>query len=151
MKPILATDAIPWVRYDPTICRWTLREDWLAVLSEPLAVIHIPAGFTSDLASNPRLFRNAIASYELSIEAALLHDFLYRHQGVLPPEFISPYRTFTREEADLVFLEIMKAMGVRWWRRQLAYPSVRAFGILPWRRGSPSPEGLAYVKQEEGR
>lgn len=41
----------------------------------------VPVGWRFDLASVPRMFWTLIAPFELSLAAALVHDFLYRTAG----------------------------------------------------------------------
>ena len=95
--------------------------------------ITVPAGFRFDLSSVPRVFWSLIAPFELSIAAPLAHDFLYRHGGQPPAGSIEPPRTYTRAEADRLFLTIMQAEGVAPWRRIPAYLAVRLFGRSSWR------------------
>jgi hypothetical protein len=83
-----------------------LLEDWSV----------IPKGFRSDLASIPRCLWWLIAPFELSIQAPLLHDYLYK-RGRL-----------RRRVVDRVFLGLMESEGVPRWRRNAAYLAVRLFG-----------------------
>jgi len=98
--------------------------------------IRVPALFEFDLASIPRSFWWLVAPFELSIAAPLLHDFLYRYGGKPPEGAIAPPRTYTREEADLLFREVMAEEGVPAWRRFAAYRAVRWFGGQAWSRGA---------------
>lgn len=94
--------------------------------------IRIPAGFEFDLASVPRPLWCLIAPFELSIAAPLVHDFLYQNAGELPEGAVEPYVTYTRAEADRLFLELMRREGVPVCRRLLAYAAVRLFGSFAW-------------------
>ncbi|MEN8234191.1 MAG: DUF1353 domain-containing protein [Actinomycetota bacterium] len=111
-------------------------------LEEPYAyadgdhAITVPEGFLFDLASIPRAFWWLVSPFELSIAAPLLHDFLYQHAGVPPAGSIKPPRTYSRSEADRLFLHMMETEGVPGWRRGPAYAAVRAFGWLGWRKAS---------------
>ena len=82
-------------------------------------VIYTPAGFITDFASVPvffrRLFQPATGQHR---RAAVVHDALYRDET-------QPY---TRKEADLIFLEIMKADGVPAWKAAILYRGVRLGG-----------------------
>lgn len=89
--------------------------------------------FTYDRASIPRLFWPLIDRDSLSSVPPLFHDLLYKKGGVLPTEQVTPYRTFTRKEADDVFLELMKMSGVVEWRYKAAYQAVRKFALLAWK------------------
>lgn len=93
----------------------------------------IRQGFAFDLASIPRPVWSLIAPFELSLVAPLLHDFLYFHRGAPPRGAVTPYRTFSRSETDRLFLGLMRAEGVPYWRRALAYAAVRLFGAFAWR------------------
>ena len=116
--------AAPVVSYDAAAREWVLEEPYR--YGDGDTRLEVPAGFRFDLASVPRLFWPIVAPFELSIVAPLLHDFLYRHVGALPP------RSWTRAEADRLFLRAMEAEGVPAWRRWLAYLGTRAFGRRRW-------------------
>ncbi len=97
--------------------------------------ITVPRGFEFDLASIPRAFWWLVSPFDLSIAAPLLHDFLYRYAGDPPGGSVSPPRTYSRRQADLVFRDIMREEGVSWWRRVAAYRAVRWFGGNAWGAG----------------
>lgn len=94
--------------------------------------ITVPKGFVYDRASIPRVFWILIDKDSLSNVAPLFHDLLYRYGGRLPQSHVSPYRTFTREEADRLFLELMTKCGVISWRRKAAYEAVRNLAGSHW-------------------
>ena len=110
---------------------WRLEADY--TYHDGPTAITVPAGFRFDLSSVPRLLWWLIAPFELSIVAPLLHDFLYESGGRPPDVSVDPPRTYTRAEVDRMFLEIMEAEDVAWWRRGLAYAAVRIFGRGAWR------------------
>jgi len=89
--------------------------------------IIVKKGFRFDLSSIPRFFWRIIAPFELSISAPLIHDILYRYDGKLPQDQVKPYKFYSRKEADLLFLQIMKEEGIVKWRRTIAYKAVRMF------------------------
>lgn len=95
--------------------------------------ITVPKGFVYDRASIPSLFWIIIDKDSLSNVAPLFHDLLYRHGGKLAENLVSPYRTFSREDADELFSELMTKCGVRPWRRVAAYRAVRQFSQAHWR------------------
>jgi hypothetical protein len=95
--------------------------------------ITVPKGFIYDRASIPRVFWVLIDKDSLSNVAPLFHDLLYRSGGVLPTNQVSPYRKFSREEADDLFLELMAKSGVNKWRREAAYQAVRRGAALAWK------------------
>lgn len=90
-------------------------------------------GFTYDRASIPRIFWVLIDKDSLSNVAPLFHDLLYRNGGVLPNNQVSPYRKFSREDTDKLFLELMTKCGVKQWRREAAYQAVRRFAGPAWK------------------
>jgi len=85
-------------------------------------VVRVGSGWETDGASVPRalwaIFPPMSGPY---MEAAVLHDALYRAQPV------------SRKRADELFLEAMKALGVPAWKRWSIYGAVRAFGWRAWR------------------
>ncbi len=108
----------PQVSYDPDTGRWRLEN------TVTIEGVRIHPGFRFDLASIPRPLWLLIAPFELSIEAPLLHDYLYFHGGM---------GQFTRKQADRLFLRVMKNEGIWAWRRWPAYLAVRLFGRPAWK------------------
>lgn len=98
--------------------------------------ITAPKGFVYDRATIPRVFWAIIDKDSLSNVAPLFHDLLYSKGGKLPENQVVPYRTFTREEADNLLLELMTKCGVTYLRRNLAYRAVRGFAGSHW-NGKP--------------
>lgn len=78
----------------------------------------VPAGFSSDGASIPRLLWWLIGHpFESRFAAAaFLHDRLYGTHEV------------TRAEADRIFLEALRVLGAAEWRCRLMYAGVRVGG-----------------------
>lgn len=98
-------------------------------------------GFKFDRASIPRVFWAIIDKDSLSNTAPLFHDLLYSHEGELPANRVSPYKKFTREEADDLFRVLMQKCGVDSVRRELAYHAVKYFAKSSWKKrnnGNPS-------------
>jgi hypothetical protein len=99
------------------------------------AVIYVPAGFTCDLASVPQFFQSIVPKWGKLNRAAIIHDWLYRHQG-------KPASPFTlclaRAECDRIFRDIMKADGVSFWTRWDAWLGVRLGGWAAWDAKRPS-------------
>lgn len=83
--------------------------------------IVVPKGFKTDLASIPRIFWSIYPPFGLYMNAAIVHDFLYK-------------KHFPRKEADKLFLKIMKEDGVGWFTRTLFFLTVRTFGLLFYKR-----------------
>ncbi len=74
-------------------------------------------GFRTDFASVPRVLWSIIPPNGLYGKAAVVHDYLCETKIV------------SRKNADKIFLEAMKVLGVSWWKRNLMYRSVRAYSI----------------------
>lgn len=92
-------------------------------------VLHVvPSGFVTDLVSAPKVLKGAYGvlikwAYNpdgKSWPAAVLHDFYYATQWI------------SRKKADDLFLEALKAGGVRLGIRYAMWLGVRAFGWWPW-------------------
>jgi len=80
------------------------------------AVIRVPAGTMTDLASVPRVLWAIFPPHGRWAKAAIIHDYLYENAEV------------TREYADGVFLEAMAVLGVPRFTRSVMYWAVRLFG-----------------------
>ncbi len=103
---------------------WELTESFRVLwLGRPSGTVRftVDAGFITDLASIPRAFRSIIPQVGRHIQPAITHDWTYESKTNL-----------TRAEADLLFLDGMKAVGVGWLRRRAMYSAVRAFGWTLW-------------------
>lgn len=114
----MAEPNTPVVYYDAETQRWRL------ILTVEIEGVKIPAGFRFDLASIPRPLWPLVGPFELSIEAPLLHDYLYFHRGM---------GQYSRSEVDRLFLKVMKQEGIWAWRRWPAFVAVRLFGWLAWK------------------
>ena len=92
---------------------------------EPIE-IHVKAGFITDFASIPafaRLFLPKLGRYN---KAAVIHDAIYRNA--------IPGYIFTRKEADTIFRDGMKDLGVAKWRINIMYWGVRIGGWMAWKQ-----------------
>ncbi len=89
--------------------------------------ITIEAGFKTDLASTPWIFRKS-GKWN---RAAIAHDYLYRGQGAVNVADGTSGR-LTREDADMLFLDAMAALNVGKITRWTMYASVRHFGGSSW-------------------
>jgi hypothetical protein len=104
----------------------------------------VPKWFRTDLASVPRWLwsLSGIPPAGLHSAAAVLHDFLYHHGGVLPlgsyqaldGEWQDDPSVWTRNAADRLFLRVLKEAGVSAFRRFKMYHAVNAFGWAFWRK-----------------
>lgn len=86
-------------------------------------VIVVPAGFTTDFASVPRLMITYALFGDRGHASATVHDYLLV-TGMVP-----------RSTADKVFAEAMKAEGVPAYLRPLMYAGVRVGTFSAWVRG----------------
>ncbi len=84
-------------------------------------LVIVAPGFRTDFASVPFGFRWLVPVVGRHGKAAVLHDWLYSS------------KIMSRKAADDMFLEAMAVLGVRPWRRFLAYWGVRLFGGRSWR------------------
>ena len=113
-----------------------LRVEWVrgskdkAILTEALIyetwaqnLIDVPAGFQTDFASVPRLFRGIFPKAGKYRDAAVVHDYLYRHCGL---------DIYSRRASDKIFSQAMADLGVSWWRRAAIYRAVRIGGGKYW-------------------
>jgi len=117
----------------PTLS-YVVGEGWMLVDTWHIKVngttVTVEAGFTFDLASVPRILWPLIGPMDCSIEAALLHDRLYRDHE-------AGGRVFKRREVDRFFYQLMRDQQphpVPYWRRSLAWLAVRLFGWAAWKR-----------------
>lgn len=97
--------------------RWMLTEPFIVMVNE--VEITVPAGFVTDFASVPRLPFTFAMFGDLGHGAAVLHDWLYSGQGVIP---------FFRKDADLVLRYALIEDGVPAWKAWIMWAAVRAFG-----------------------
>lgn len=116
---------------DDPVLQWSLKtghfivdEAFTAIWGRPGKEpfhLRVPVGFGTDLASIPQFFRNVVPQIGRHIQPAICHDYAYVYDVGL-----------TKEEADLMFLDGMKSVGVPWWRRQVMYLAVRLGGKGRW-------------------
>ncbi len=108
---------------------WILREA-LTYRSELFGDIVVPAGYTTDFASIPSLFKNYMDDDSPGIlYPSVVHDWLYTHGGQLPDG-----RAYSRELADNILREAMEATGhSRIDQRAVVYRIVRLFGGSHWK------------------
>ena len=91
-------------------------------------VIYIPANFITDFASIPwffrRIFQPATGRHR---RAAVVHDWIYRTADL----------DISRQEADLIFLEIMELDGTAEWTREALFEAVSLFGGSSYKDRAP--------------
>jgi len=81
-------------------------------------IYNVPKGFITDGASIPRIFWRIYLPYGLYIEAAVLHDYLYRTETV----------NVTRKQSDDLMEEAMIWCKVNIVDRKTIHIMVRTFG-----------------------
>jgi hypothetical protein len=98
-----------------------LNRDFYYADSEHCDDTRIPAGFTSDGASVPRLLWRLFPPFGKYLEAAVVHDYfcVLGHRGESPINSVA---------AAKVFKEAMRVCGVAAWRVHLMYLGVRIGG-----------------------
>lgn len=135
----MITTTLPpvYVTYDTRRKVWVLMFEYTIVIDRPIPSpfkieFKIPAKFEFDLASIPRIIWPLIGSFELSLVAPLIHDYLYQFRG--EPEHhdyenrgLPRKPSLTRAEADQIFLDLMLAEKVTPWKAKAAYRAVRLF------------------------
>lgn len=88
-------------------------------------LITVPAGFTTDLASIPRILWPIFSPTGKYSAAAVVHDYLYKTHRIQGTKI-------SRKTADKIFLLGMKALNVKPIKRTAMYAAVRCFGFLFW-------------------
>ncbi len=102
--------------------QWNLNEPF-EYINPPIEII-VPAGFTTDGASIPRIVWTIIGSPWSGryARASVVHDYLYQTMQ------------FTRYQTDLIFYQAMGILGVPRWKRSLMHFSVRSVAWLCWNK-----------------
>lgn len=95
----------------------------------------VPKGFRTDFASIPRLFAWLIPKNGSHDAAAIVHDYLYRHQPLVPsPAPLRSMQWISRKDADRLFRRIMREIGTNRVRYNLMYAGVRVGGWISWNK-----------------
>ena len=88
-------------------------------------IVTVPVGFITNFVSIPRPLWAILPPTGKYGKAAVIHDYLYAIHCING-------RHISRKEADLIFLEAMKVLGVPAWKRRAMYRAVRIFGTRPY-------------------
>ena len=99
--------------------------------------ISIPQGFITDGASIPRFFWNIFIPTGPYFQAAVIHDYLYRHQ------------VFTRYQSDNSLLEGMWILHCKLRQYSIIYIMVRLFGWHAWWRDGKLPMGILQRSEDK--
>ncbi len=94
----------------------------------------VPKGFKTDFASIPRIFRFIVPKNGSHDAAAIVHDYLYRHQPFLPSPAPLRMQRISRKDADRLFRRIMRELGTNCVRYNLMYAAVRIGGRCTWNK-----------------
>ena len=86
----------------------------------------VPAGFTTDLDSVPRIPGLYAMVKGRATRSAVVHDYLYRNR-------------YPRKQADNIFWDAMKHEGVAAAYRWMIWAGVRSGGWLAYRRKQDQP------------
>ena len=90
----------------------------------PGTVVTVPAGMLTDLASVPPIARSFLSVTGRHTEASIVHDYCYLYQKGDP----EPHCGLDRDEADFLFLQLMREANVSPPDRDKAFLAVRAAG-----------------------
>ncbi len=107
-------------------------DEWITTEPFEWYGIIVPKGFITDFASIPRFMRWYINPVGKIRPAALVHDYLYSRIGCVTIDGIK--EVFTRKDCDDEFLEIMREIGMKYLKRNIAYRGVRVGGWKGWNR-----------------
>ena len=104
--------------FDDNMTRFTLTEQFRYRIGsmESTEIITVPAGYTTDFASTPKVIQWLIPPTGQYGKAAVIHDYLYS-TGL-----------YSREKADEIFYEAMLVLGVPKWKAYSMFKAVRMFG-----------------------
>ncbi len=106
--------------------------------------LRVEKGFKTDFGSVPQAFQSFVSPIGKPTKAYVLHDRLcvanakkqtwntFANCEELPEKYIN--KVVSRKEADKVFLEAMKVLGVGVLKRYTIYFYVRLYAILKGRR-----------------
>ncbi len=85
----------------------------------------IPAGFESNGFTIPTLLKPFFSNFDVGVENAIAHDFLY-----------SELRTFDmqRRDADMAFYSGLRNSNLEVWKAKAFYIAVIIFGGSKWRK-----------------
>lgn len=99
----------------------------------------VPADMDTDLASIPQVVQWLLPKLDTHVEAAVVHDYLYRNPLQVVPRtnlYGAPFRDpagavitihvrLTRRDCDRIFLAAMRTARVPAWKRGIMYLAVR--------------------------
>jgi hypothetical protein len=85
----------------------------------------VPAGFESNGFTIPFIFKPFFSNFDVGVENAIAHDFLY-----------SELKTFEmfRRDADMAFYSGLRSSSLEEWKAKLFYCAVIIAGGKHWRK-----------------
>lgn len=89
------------------------------------ACILVEKGWLTDFASVPWAAQWLIPKSGKYNQAAVLHDYIYSKGGKVRSAHTNKVYFYTKKEADVMFLDAMKLLGVPLWKRRVMYRAVR--------------------------
>jgi hypothetical protein len=110
----------PRVYWDRQARTWRTDSDVVWFAREANVTIVVNAGFETDLASVPFFLVPFVSMYGNWNRAAIVHDYLYFHRGVLPCGKI-----LTRKQCDRIFLDIAIVDGTNPFVAMMGYYGIR--------------------------
>lgn len=121
--------------------KWRLLHDYFVSIEvkDKIYLLHVPASFTTDFCSVPRLPFAYLLLGGIAQHAGLMHDALYSAFPNIQMRDITEQMPFiySRAWADKMFLIGLKKLGVNLIKRQLMYWAVRSHG---WRYFKKRPD-----------
>ncbi len=111
--------------------RFKLHHEFTYLWKREYIEIHVSSGFVTDFASIPRICRLIIPKLGKYTKAAVIHDAIYQDDAFRVNDVRG---RFTRADADLVFRDGMRDLGVVKWKRIAMWLAVRLFGWASWRK-----------------
>lgn len=110
----------------PSGKRFRLHYDFTYLWKREYIEVHVKAGFVTDFASVPRIFRIIIPKLGRYNKAAVIHDAIYQN--------VIAGHKFIRAQADSIFRDGMIDLGVARWKVNIMYWAVRVGGGMAWRK-----------------
>ena len=108
------------MRYEVTVKPMRKARHWMIVEGFGYAGVKLPHGFKTDGCSVPMGLRWRFKHGGDKFAAACMHDFLY-YSGL-----------HSKERADRIFYELMRANGVGEHDAKMMYYAVKYFGFIAW-------------------
>jgi len=104
-------------------------------------------GFTTNLASIPRLARLFVPKTGKHDQAATLHDQGYEYRVIFIRQADGKIKAVEKDRAywDRVFYDALLVLGVRKTRAWLMYRAVRMGGWVAWRKSSKANKKHPYI------